>query len=33
MLQAGEEAIARLDGFGPVMAKRIVDSMGEGNAP
>ncbi len=30
MLQSGEEAIARLDGFGPVLARRIVDAMGSG---
>ncbi len=30
MLQSGEEAIARLDGFGPVLARRIVDAMGTG---
>ncbi len=30
MLQSGEEAIARLDGFGPVLARRIVDAMGGG---
>jgi len=30
MLQSGEEAIARLDGFGSVLARRIVDAMGSG---
>lgn len=30
MLQSGEEAIARLNGFGPVLARRIVDAMGSG---
>ncbi len=30
MLQSGEEAIARLDGFGPVLARRIMDAMGSG---
>ncbi|MFC1595391.1 excinuclease ABC subunit UvrC [Gemmatimonadota bacterium] len=30
MMQSGEEAIARLDGFGPVLARRIVDAMGSG---
>jgi excinuclease ABC subunit C len=28
MLQSGEEAIARVDGIGPVLARRIVDAMG-----
>jgi excinuclease ABC subunit C len=29
MLQSGEEAIARVEGMGPVMARRIMDAMGE----
>jgi len=27
MLQSGEEAIARVEGIGPVTARRIVDAM------
>ncbi|MFC1627831.1 excinuclease ABC subunit UvrC [Gemmatimonadota bacterium] len=30
MMQSGEEAISRLDGFGPVLARRIIDAMGSG---
>ena len=30
IVSSGEEAIARVDGFGPVLARRIVDAMGGG---
>ena len=28
MMQSGEEALARVDGVGPVLARRIMDAMG-----
>jgi len=33
MLQSGEEAIARADGIGPVLARRIMDAMGGEGQP